>query len=686
MKTIIWKELRENFKLAVIGFAIFTFLLVEAYRNCSQFFTELAIGQINWGNISAHPLLSDRVLSESAICCAIFSAVLGWLQIHNERHRDLRAFLIHRPISRSEIFFAKVIAGLCLYAAGAALPLLGYMVIAWMPGHFPVPFAWPMVLPLTAHFLCGLLFYFGGMLTGIRQARWFASRALGAGAGILIAVFSARAPDFCRVLIFLVPGTLVVGAAAWGSFVSGGYYEGQPAAGRRALVVSLVIGCFVVTSLATNLLWSLFYSPATGTWTYYQLSKDGTVYKSTRIPGKPETITDLDGKTLMDKTTGHPMLQNDFYKILAPQSAVYPDFETNTPIEYYSNDGFNGSVNYFSLWRQTVDTLWYWCPNGRLWGYDMASRRFIGSLGPDGFTASASSGPDRFTRMEGPYGNGYYDSWYPARTLMTDTGVYQLDYDNRTSKPFFTTTNNGRIGSAVDVSMDNGSWDYTIVVTKDSVRLLKPDGKLASQAPYDPKYPSYTSIFVYFLERTNNFAFRFDPSYQTNVLLNWTLPAHVAWMTGNRDITKTLDLPSEDRTWHEPFQSRLINVVNPPVSYLIRPIAYWRGFSDPAFIWKDPDLWISVGGAIICVGVGWGLGRRYYFTSKAQMKWAIFNLFCGLPGLLAFICAQEWPAREACHNCKKLRMVDREHCEHCGAEFPPPPKTGTEIFEPVGAK
>jgi predicted amidophosphoribosyltransferase len=46
---------------------------------------------------------------------------------------------------------------------------------------------------------------------------------------------------------------------------------------------------------------------------------------------------------------------------------------------------------------------------------------------------------------------------------------------------------------------------------------------------------------------------------------------------------------------------------------------------------------------------------------------------------------EEWPAREACPHCKKFRVVDRERCEHCGAEFAPPEKNGTEVFESLAA-
>jgi hypothetical protein len=89
--------------------------------------------------------------------------------------------------------------------------------------------------------------------------------------------------------------------------------------------------------------------------------------------------------------------------------------------------------------------------------------------------------------------------------------------------------------------------------------------------------------------------------------------------------------------------------------------------------------------AVLCAMIGWGLGRRHDFPARAQAGWVVFHLFFGLPGLLAFLSVQEWPARETCPNCKKLRVVDREKCPHCGAAFAPPEKNGTEIFAPLAA-
>ena len=79
----------------------------------------------------------------------------------------------------------------------------------------------------------------------------------------------------------------------------------------------------------------------------------------------------------------------------------------------------------------------------------------------------------------------------------------------------------------------------------------------------------------------------------------------------------------------------------------------------------------------------WWLGKE---AAGVAGGWAVFHLLCGVPGLLAFLSVQEWPAREPCPNCQRPRLVDRPQCEHCGAEFAPPEKTGTEVFAPLVAK
>ena len=69
------------------------------------------------------------------------------------------------------------------------------------------------------------------------------------------------------------------------------------------------------------------------------------------------------------------------------------------------------------------------------------------------------------------------------------------------------------------------------------------------------------------------------------------------------------------------------------------------------------------------------------FPAASYAK-ALFLLF-GWVGLVLMLVLQEWPARVACPQCRKLRVVTRDTCEHCGARHASPAPDGTEIFEPM---
>src|SRR5579859_6588277 len=162
MNTILQKDLRENFKLALIWAAIFSLMLIISYRDSVRSLETLLFNGVGISVNALNPLISDNSIGFAAFFCAIYGALLGWLQTRNEAHRDLWAFLIHRPVTRSQIFQGKALAGLTLYGLGAGLPLAVMMLVSITAGHFPMPFEWAMLLPLTAAFLAGVPYYFAG--------------------------------------------------------------------------------------------------------------------------------------------------------------------------------------------------------------------------------------------------------------------------------------------------------------------------------------------------------------------------------------------------------------------------------------------------------------------------------------------------------------------------------------------
>jgi hypothetical protein len=87
--------------------------------------------------------------------------------------------------------------------------------------------------------------------------------------------------------------------------------------------------------------------------------------------------------------------------------------------------------------------------------------------------------------------------------------------------------------------------------------------------------------------------------------------------------------------------------------------------------------------ATACAGSCFWLARRHAFSRDRCAGWAALGFLFGWVGLVLMLAAQDWPARIACPNCRRLRVVTHETCEHCGALHSAPGLDGTEVFEPV---
>ena len=688
MKTLILKELRENLKLAVLGLVIFALMLMLEYHDFLNEMKYMMLGGTNLlrGDL-LQPLIAPLFHMETGFFCVIFGAVLGWFQIHNERQRDLWAFLIHRPITRTGIFLGKIIGGLVLYVLVAGLPLVCFIGWALTPGHVAAPFEWAMLRLTAAFFLLGIVSYFAGMLTSLRQARWYVSRAFGLGVTMIVFVMVVNALHFWQAVVFILIGGAILATAVWGGFHSQGFYRSQPAGGKLALIGTLALGSLVVTLSAAFLLALL--SQRTYRWSNYQMTKDGAIYKVTQENGKPPEIVGLDDKPLLDPKTGRMTELPDFNRRVCTLKQTNPDFGDRI----HNRRLLDRTYYLLIFWRATPDTLWYyWSRYGRLVGYDKTTRRFVGSLGPDGFSKDSAR-----TGFHSDIQPNIYEE-VTGRILNDAQAVYEPDLEHRTTKTLFTATNENcaaalfatnasrtTIGAVREVQLNGFDWDYTIVVTRCFVRLLTLDGKVVWQVAYKPGYPDYNHIKVSLLEPTNQFALWIGPSWQAQEKAGGKLPTCVTWLDMNGSVLKSADLPELSYHPHEySREEKLICMSVPPVLLVMPPL-----FDADAGPWPATIPWVlvrySLMAALVCIPIGWWLGRRYQFSLKAHLAWTVFYLLWGIPGLLTCLCVQEWPAREACPNCKKLRTVDREHCEHCGAAFAPSEKNGTEIFEPLEA-
>jgi hypothetical protein len=90
---------------------------------------------------------------------------------------------------------------------------------------------------------------------------------------------------------------------------------------------------------------------------------------------------------------------------------------------------------------------------------------------------------------------------------------------------------------------------------------------------------------------------------------------------------------------------------------------------------------IALASAILFAAVTFLIGRRYAFSGRQLLRWCAVGFMGGPLGAVLLLSVREWPAREACPSCGRMRVVNRQQCEHCAATFDPPLPDGTEVFE-----
>src|SRR5262249_61931909 len=97
-----------------------------------------------------------------------------------------------------------------------------------------------------------------------------------------------------------------------------------------------------------------------------------------------------------------------------------------------------------------------------------------------------------------------------------------------------------------------------------------------------------------------------------------------------------------------------------------------------------PAVWLCA--AVLCAVAVCVLARRYAFSPAGRLGWAVCGFLFGWVGLALMAVLHDWPARVPCPRCEQPRRVDRDHCEHCGADHAVAAADGTEVFEETASE
>jgi hypothetical protein len=201
-RTLAMKELRETsliwgFVMAAIAYAGLSILLETSRLPLEEIpLLGWIMQQASLSGFDRNFIFLEAGLGRKFATMSVVLAIgIGLLQTLGESVRGTYPFLLHRPMSRRRIIAVKLAvgAGLSFGISGGAILALGLW--AATPGTHPSPFEWSMTAGVWRLWIVMPILYFGAFLTGIRPARWYASRLFPLIAAVFFCFLSFSFPN-----------------------------------------------------------------------------------------------------------------------------------------------------------------------------------------------------------------------------------------------------------------------------------------------------------------------------------------------------------------------------------------------------------------------------------------------------------------------------------------------------------
>jgi hypothetical protein len=696
MRSLIWKEWRENLKWAA-GPGI------------------LLLGPMIFFGVPM--LLEEGYLGYVSLVAGLSGALLGFIQVFAEARGDKRSLLLHRPLTPSRIFLGKVLAGVSLYLLALLVPSACAVVLAATPGHVAAPFEGGMALPWLADVLTGLVYYFAGMIVAQREARWYGSQGIPLAAGAFTSVCVWNVVEFWQALVVIGVMSGLVAVAAWGSVSAGGAYARQSSLSKFALGGTLLLGLSAMIFGVKVMIGSEFLSPIA----YYpfEMGRKGQILVVPRendfMDGRIQSITDLAG-AVPEEIAGERLDAFAFRQAVARGALAGVRAKTI---------GYRRPSRFFAEFRN--DTT----PNTEVWryvlaqrqvlGYDKQTKHLIGKFGPSGFADADQPMQEPFEGMPALKALGW-ESWvrYP---LALPGGAFTVDFRKGSVKKVFSPPPGETVLWASQRADEREKWFHMYVGTDQALYVFDEAGVLVCRAPLVGDLDGYRLMAVGRLDRPRRYWVWYSPQWhlpratlvsmpeghviiydqsgteipprqtlppRSGVVRDFpssqplvgpsafqalsglaTSPAELAALVG------TLELLEADARHHEGREVAPLGLLGSTQLY-IPGIAYdLNGHGGLVAGFAGLMLLASAASALVCFVVP----GRYAFSRARRLGWALLGLWLGPVGLLLMFTLLEWPGQVACPKCRKPRVVTNDHCEHCGAEHAPPEADGTEIFD-----
>ena len=680
MKTIIWKELRENWKWAALALLCLALAKIGTLHQQRDDENNMFYGLT---------LCSSSFLLVTSFGCAIVGAALGAVQILPELRRDQWAALLHRPVSRRTIFLGKAIAGLLLYFLATALPLLAAVIYVATPGQFAGPLVPGMIYPAASDVALGMVFYFAALLVSLFRGPWYGRRALLALA--VVPVFVLHLATSWGFLLPIIASAILMTAA--GAVMEGnGQVKDRTVIGRYCFLLVLFLGVgtgLIFLSMGISLLPG-GTDHSVYSYQHFVVTKDGRVLMgSERGDGSAISLTDMDGKPVTDEryigndsrgtfcpnmTLGWDLTEGNSYR--QPYLMRYPRNLQNYVLGANANS--YGSAEYWYLLVQKNYFV----------GYDKLSHRCIGICDREGFhPAGTAPKPFPIGLRIGDYNSNPY-------FYFSGGQLYAFDFSERTMKLLITVPN-GDVYGAVGAQAEPGKTAFIGVAWEKGIEFLQPDGTAIVSIPYGHDLAIWSNIALAVTPDEKRIFVEYERGFRDIEAHpeRKAVPAFVDEIDLQGKVVNSYRMVIEPQAARHGWAERVTAVALPPVPvglYVAHTLQAKNEVPEyPIFVaspgmehWRRLLITAFSCGALLAV-VTFFWARRAGFAAARAWRWAIFVFCLGLPGFLTVRLGAGWPTRVPCPQCARRRSIAADECQECHQTWPTPESNGTEIFEPV---
>jgi hypothetical protein len=693
-KALFRKELREFLGIGVAGLAV-SVLVAAMFGPLSVPWSPDALNYHNVGWDLGYdsiartklelpvPVSSRMYLSALSVLACGMGLLLGLAMSWKEDIKRTWPFLLFRPVTRSQVIGAKLLAALALYCAALAVPFALLAVWCAVPGNTPAPWSADYLYPGLDTLARGLVVLLGAFLSGLRPARWYGTRFAPLAAAALIVVLAAVCPSWPVSSAALLLGILLFLGAIWGVL-------GRAGRLRPALALIVTIGLTGMAALGGGFLMgmiqqviSMTFPAAPAVYERILFSPEGEPQIAEITAGSRSVkFKGLDG-TVLGESVLRP---NEAFGNLTSlwrrgptewmewRKPWRPGLKTfSVSLVAVEPSPLGGSRFWYALWKEDL-----------LVAYESRTRRASGYLGKNGFHAAKGDAEPFSTLLAADRRRLKDQSEF---LVFSREGVYVLDLDTGALEPR-SEEDLEEIIVIPEVSPD-GAAKRAYLRREESITVYDPDGKPIEQFSLPKELAAERDLEVRWIGE-NVLGVVGDERYQAQNHSRYpteTYTVHIFKVARDGKVLarwdRSLKMGEIPGAFRQQLMSGLLPGMNPVGLTAVHLPAVGRF---PARIeWPSSTTQITVLLKMTACGIAaFLLLRKRGLPPLKLWGWLALAFLFEIPAMLAIwalVTASE--KRVACPSCASKRAPSTLACPSCGAGWPAPEQRATDLFSPA---